>query len=231
MRPLGASSFRGSYWASYSLTWTAAEDCALILLPPFKQGQRKEKQMSTKTLFIAVAIVATVITGCESLDKGALASGGLAAASAADRGDRKAQTAVAVGATVATVAMASNRQPSQPMQDAERERNTPARATLADRSNTRPEQIGGAVIQTQAKQQAPAEMTQTSTEKKAEEVKAKPVNIAEISDDLEFVEALKKEVGKDKDKVWREKVFNRASNIKDQKLLLELIDLTTIPLT
>ena len=43
MRPLGASSFRGSYWASYSLTWTAAGDSALFLLPPTKEGQKRRK--------------------------------------------------------------------------------------------------------------------------------------------------------------------------------------------
>ena len=47
MRPLGASSFRGSYWASYSLTWTAAEDSALFLLPQTKHGQKKGNNNET----------------------------------------------------------------------------------------------------------------------------------------------------------------------------------------
>lgn len=42
MRPLGASSFRGSYRASYSLTGTAAGDSALFLLPQMEQGQKKD---------------------------------------------------------------------------------------------------------------------------------------------------------------------------------------------
>ena len=43
MRPMGASSFRGSYRASYSLTGTAAGDCALFLLPLMEQGQKEER--------------------------------------------------------------------------------------------------------------------------------------------------------------------------------------------
>ena len=45
MRPMGVSSFRGSYWASYSLTWTAARDCALFLLPQTEQGQKEEENV------------------------------------------------------------------------------------------------------------------------------------------------------------------------------------------
>ena len=44
MRLLGASSFRGSHWASYSLTWTAAGDSALFLLPQTEQGQKERER-------------------------------------------------------------------------------------------------------------------------------------------------------------------------------------------
>lgn len=64
--------------------------------------------MNTKTLFIVAATIATMITGCETLDRGALASGGLAAAGSARRGDRKAQTAVAAGATATAITANSN---------------------------------------------------------------------------------------------------------------------------
>ena len=41
---VGASSFRGSFWASYSLTGTAAGDCALFLLPRMngRRARRRE---------------------------------------------------------------------------------------------------------------------------------------------------------------------------------------------
>ena len=45
MRPLGAFSSVVSYWASYSLTGNAAEDCALFLLPRTRQGQKEGKMM------------------------------------------------------------------------------------------------------------------------------------------------------------------------------------------
>ena len=47
MRPLGASSFRGSYRASYSLTGTAAGDSALFLLPQTEHGQKKGNNNET----------------------------------------------------------------------------------------------------------------------------------------------------------------------------------------
>ena len=76
--------------------------------------------MNTKTLFIVAATIATMITGCETLDKGALASGGLAAASSAGRGDRKAQTAVAAGATATAITANSNSRSSLSAQSGER---------------------------------------------------------------------------------------------------------------
>ena len=45
MRPLGASSFRGSYWASYSLTGTAAGDSALFLLPQNTTGAKGDERV------------------------------------------------------------------------------------------------------------------------------------------------------------------------------------------
>ncbi len=55
MRPLGASSFRGSYWASYSLTWTAAGDSALFLLPQTKEGQKEARELTENLVRIAAA--------------------------------------------------------------------------------------------------------------------------------------------------------------------------------
>ncbi len=176
--------------------------------------------MNTKTLFIVAATVATMITGCESLNKGTSTSGRHAAASPAGREYRKSQTAVAVGATATTVATASNRQSSQPTQNTERERSVSERASLAGRSNVRTEQTSGAVSQSQVPQQAPAKTDQISAGNKEKEAKANSVNIAKIADDREFVEALKK-VGKIEG--WN--VLKRALEVKDQKLLLEYIGL------
>ena len=55
MRPLGASSFRGSYRASYSLTGTAAGDSALFLLPPTKEGQKEAREFTENLIRIAAA--------------------------------------------------------------------------------------------------------------------------------------------------------------------------------
>ena len=55
MRPLGASSFRGSYRASYSLTGTAAGDSALFLLPPTKEGQKEARKLTENLVRIAAA--------------------------------------------------------------------------------------------------------------------------------------------------------------------------------
>lgn len=77
--------------------------------------------MNTKTLFIVAAAVATMITGCETLDKGALASSGLAVASSARRGDRKTQAAVAAGATANAITANSNSRSSLSAQSGERD--------------------------------------------------------------------------------------------------------------
>ncbi|MBR2771733.1 MAG: hypothetical protein IKD78_06935 [Bacteroidales bacterium] len=39
--PIGRVFFRGSFWASYSLTWTAAGDCALFLCRDRNRGLRE----------------------------------------------------------------------------------------------------------------------------------------------------------------------------------------------
>ncbi len=58
--------------------------------------KEKKEQMNTRTLLVVSASVAAMITGCESIDKSALAGAGLAAASAG-KGGNKAGAAVAAG--------------------------------------------------------------------------------------------------------------------------------------
>ena len=70
--------------------------------------------MKKRTLLVVTASVAAMITGCESLDKGALAGAGLASASAG-KGGNKAEAAVAAGAVGigAANAIASNADTTQ----------------------------------------------------------------------------------------------------------------------
>ena len=131
--------------------------------------------MNAKTLFIVAATIATMITGCETLDKGALASGGLAAASSARRGDGKAQAAVAVGAAATAAAMSSDSKPSQTAQRTGRELNTSQNITSGGESDMRTVQAGGVVTEQMPQQTA----EQRDTEKaKPQEEKPEPVNIA-----------------------------------------------------
>lgn len=71
-------------------------DCALFLREANKGTKEKKEQMNTRTLLVVSASVAAMITGCESIDKSALAGAGLAAASAG-KGGNKAGAAVAAG--------------------------------------------------------------------------------------------------------------------------------------
>jgi len=170
--------------------------------------------MNTKTMLIVAASVAIMITGCESLDKGALARGGLAAASAAKKGDKKTQAAVAAGATTAAIATASNRPSPKSAQSSEGERSVPMSKQVSP-------SVGDAeslekLRSEKLNEEAQAEVAQPTTTK-PEEVKEKPVSIATISDDKEFFDAFKKTEKKD------ESLFSRATRMKDEKLLAEFV--------
>lgn len=170
--------------------------------------------MNTRTMFIVAASVAIMITGCESLDKGALAGGGLAATSAAKKGDKKTQAAVAAGATTAAIATASNRPSPKSAQSSEGERSVPMSKQVSP-------SVGDAerlekLRSEKLNEEAQAEVAQPTTTK-PEEVKEKPVSIATISDDKEFFDAFKKTEKKD------ESLFSRATRMKDEKLLAEFV--------
>ena len=170
--------------------------------------------MNTKTMLIVAASVAIMITGCESLDKGALAGGGLAAASVAKKGDKRTQAVVAAGATTAVIAATSDRQLSQSAQSAEGERSVPmskqVSPSVGDAESS--EKLRSEKLSVEAQ----AEVAQPTTTK-PEEVKEKPISIAKISDDKEFFDAFKKAETKD------ESLFERAASMKDEKLLAEFV--------
>ena len=166
--------------------------------------------MKVKSTLSVMTLCLAVVTGCESLDKSIVAGAGGAAANVG-RGDRRAAiTAGATGATVAASAMTN---------DSRSESVSPKPTTLAQM----PSADGMETSSSDAKdgqQTSTVPASAPNPKETASKPKGKAVNIAAISDDREFFEALKKG-GKTEDKA----VLERARKMKDEGLLVEFINM------